>query len=108
MGTVTFDAGERQLNLIHPFNFTANPSIAEIYPLTAYADGGRTVTVKGSLLNVVQHPQMILVRNAHESQSTSCTVISETEMTCPSPSARTFSSPAPIRRRRSQGDDSTA
>lgn len=67
------------------FNYTSDPTIMEIKPLRSFASGGRMITVHGSNLDSIQKPELEVLLNDELVNRTTCTVITSTQMECPSP-----------------------
>lgn len=86
--TLCIDRANRTLEG-NPFNYTLDPTIMEIKPLTSFASGGRMIFVHGTNLDSIQKPEME-VYSYNEPQipvnKTICSVLSNTQMECPSPS----------------------
>lgn len=85
--TLSIDGANRTLNG-NPFNYTHDPTIMEIKPLNSFASGGRMITVHGTNLDTIQKPLMEVYFESEmlPVNRTVCTVITSTQMECPSPS----------------------
>ncbi|XP_044257639.1 plexin-B isoform X2 [Tribolium madens] len=73
----------------NPFNYTQDPTIMEIKPLKSFVSGGRMIFVHGTNLSSIQAPEMEVYSDTEPSvpiNKTSCTVLSATQIECPSPS----------------------
>ncbi|XP_030748718.1 plexin-B isoform X2 [Sitophilus oryzae] len=85
--TLSIDGANRTLEG-NPFNYTQDPTIMEIKPLNSFVSGGKMIFVHGTNLDSIQKPEME-VYSYHEPNvpinSTVCTVLSSTQMECPSP-----------------------
>lgn len=83
---LTIDGANRTLEG-NPFNYTQDPTIMEIKPLESFVSGGRMIFVHGANLNSIQKPEMeVYLFNEHDPiNKTLCTVLSATQMECPSP-----------------------
>ncbi|KAF7286951.1 hypothetical protein GWI33_002800 [Rhynchophorus ferrugineus] len=85
--TLSIDGANRTLEG-NPFNYTQDPTIMEIKPLNSFVSGGKMIFVHGTNLDSIQRPEME-VYSYHEPNipinSTVCTVLSSTQMECPSP-----------------------
>ncbi|XP_035511823.1 plexin-D1 [Morone saxatilis] len=62
------------------YTYEKNPTINSIYPKRSYLSGGRTITVKGQGFDLVQS----VIMQVLEIGKTSCTVVSNSMITCPS------------------------
>uniref|UniRef100_A0A8C4EMU7 Plexin D1 n=1 Tax=Dicentrarchus labrax TaxID=13489 RepID=A0A8C4EMU7_DICLA len=62
------------------YTYEKNPIINSIYPKRSYLSGGRTITVKGQGFDLVQS----VIMQVLEIGKTSCTVVSNSMITCPS------------------------
>lgn len=84
---LSIDGANRTLEL-NPFNYTQDPSVMEIKPLSSFASGGRMITVHGTSLDTIQKPEMIVYmeKDIKPVNRTVCTVLNPTQMECPSPS----------------------
>ncbi|XP_014222817.2 plexin-B isoform X2 [Trichogramma pretiosum] len=85
--TLSIDGANRTLDL-NPFNYTHDPTIMDIKPLSSFASGGRMITVHGTNLDTIQRPEMIvyLDKDTMPVNRTACTVLNPSQMECPSPS----------------------
>lgn len=85
--TLSIDGANRTLEG-NPFNYTQDPTIMEIKPQRSFASGGRMITVHGTNLDTIQKPEMEVYfeNEAVPVNRTVCTVLSATQMECPSPS----------------------
>jgi plexin A len=85
--TLSIDGANRTLQG-NPYNYTHDPTIMEIKPLSSFASGGRMITVHGTNLDTIQKPQMIVYQEKEgvPINRTVCTVLNPTQMECPSPS----------------------
>lgn len=88
--TLRVDGANRTLE-VYPYSYTPDPTIMEIKPLSSFASGGRMITVHGTNLDTIQKPEMLvyLEKENKPINQTICTVISPTQMECPSPSVAT-------------------
>lgn len=85
--TLSIDGANRTLGG-NPFNYTQDPTIMEIKPLTSYISGGRMIFVHGTNLDSIQNPEMEVYSYGNSKMPinrTTCTVLSSTQMECPSP-----------------------
>ncbi|KAJ8983308.1 hypothetical protein NQ317_010846 [Molorchus minor] len=86
--TLSIDGANRTLRG-NPFNYTQDPTIMEIKPLNSFVSGGKMIFVHGTNLDSIQNPEME-VYSFNEPKvpinRTVCTVLSATQMECPSPS----------------------
>lgn len=84
--TLNIDGANRTL-LNNPFNYTLDPTIMEIKPLTSFISGGRMITVHGTNLDSIQKPEMeVYMHNEKIPINKSvCTVLNSNQMECPSP-----------------------
>lgn len=86
--TLSIDGANRTLDG-NPFNYTQDPTIMEIKPLNSFVSGGRMIFVHGTNLDSIQKPEMeVFLSNANLNipvNSSICTVLSSTQMQCPSP-----------------------
>ncbi|XP_018334683.1 plexin-B-like, partial [Agrilus planipennis] len=84
--TLSIDGANRTLEG-NPFNYTQDPTIMEIKPLKSFVSGGRMIFVHGSNLNSIQKPEMEVYyfNDPVPVNKTVCTVLSSTQMECPSP-----------------------
>ncbi|XP_022914955.1 plexin-B isoform X2 [Onthophagus taurus] len=98
--TLSIDGANRTLEG-NPFNYTSDPTIMEIKPLKSFASGGRMIFVHGSNFDSIQKPEMEVYHNEPiPINRTTCTVLSSTQMECPSPSIiRHFSRSRVVTRR---------
>jgi plexin A len=86
--TLSIDGANRTLEG-NPFNYTQDPTIMEIKPLKSFVSGGRMIFVHGTNLSSIQAPEMEVYSDGEPSvaiNKTSCTVLSATQIECPSPS----------------------
>ncbi|XP_045482942.1 plexin-B isoform X2 [Harmonia axyridis] len=86
--TLSIDGANRTL-VGNPFNYTLDPTIMEIKPLTSFASGGRMIFVHGTNLDSIQQPEMEVFSYNEPTvplNKTICTVLSAIQMECPSPS----------------------
>ncbi|RZC36560.1 plexin-B [Asbolus verrucosus] len=86
--TLSIDGANRTLKG-NPFNYTQDPTIMEIKPLKSFVSGGRMIFVHGTNLSSIQAPEMEVYSDGEPSvpiNKTSCTVLSATQIECPSPS----------------------
>ena len=85
--TLSIDGANRTLEG-NPYNYTHDPTIMEIKPLSSFASGGRMITVHGTNLDTIQKPEMVvyLEKDNVPVNQTVCTVLNPTQMECPSPS----------------------
>ncbi|XP_058804816.1 LOW QUALITY PROTEIN: plexin-B [Phymastichus coffea] len=85
--TLSIDGANRTLHG-DPYNYTHDPTIMEIKPLSSFASGGRMITVHGTNLDTIQRPEMVvyLDKDAEPINRTVCSVLNPTQMECPSPS----------------------
>ncbi|XP_076249106.1 plexin B [Calliopsis andreniformis] len=85
--TLSIDGANRTLEG-NPYNYTHDPTIMEIKPLTSFASGGRMITVHGTNLDTIQKPEMEVYFDNEPLpvNRTVCTVLNPTQMECPSPS----------------------
>ncbi|KAK6995420.1 plexin A3, partial [Biomphalaria glabrata] len=87
---VFFDKQEYQLaNKI--FFYKEDPTITRISPLESILEGGRTLTVTGTDLTVIQQPKMFayvpnLSGGLDKTNCTMCQVMNDNVMRCPTPS----------------------
>lgn len=83
---LTIDGASRTLEG-NPFNYTQDPTIMEIKPLESFVSGGRMIFVHGANLNSIQKPEMevYLFNEQDPINKTLCTVLTATQMECPSP-----------------------
>lgn len=86
--TLSIDGANRTLEG-NPFNYTQDPTIMEIKPLNSFVSGGRMIFVHGTNLDSIQKPEMEVYSYSEPNvpiNRTLCTVLSATQMECPSPS----------------------
>ncbi|XP_016844903.1 plexin-B [Nasonia vitripennis] len=85
--TLSIDGANRTLEG-NPYNYTHDPSIMEIKPLSSFASGGRMITVHGTYLDTIQKPEMVVYfdKESVPINRTICSVLNPTQMECPSPS----------------------
>lgn len=86
--TLSIDGANRSLEG-NPFNYTQDPTIMEIKPLKSFVSGGRMIFVHGTNLSSIQAPEMEVysdVESLIPINKTFCTVLSATQIECPSPS----------------------
>ncbi|XP_074770846.1 plexin-D1 isoform X2 [Athene noctua] len=79
------------------FKFEKNPVISDINPKKSQISGGRTITLEGRGFELVQNVSMLVHGIGRE--QTSCRVLTDTVITCPSPAASNVtvgSKPAPV------------
>lgn len=79
-----------QITLDRDFIYRPDPVIQSIKPLESIREGGRLLTVTGTDLGYVQHPQMFAFvpmsgGQFYPTANTDCQVMSEEEIVCPSP-----------------------
>ncbi|KAM5148197.1 LOW QUALITY PROTEIN: plexin-D1 [Mantella aurantiaca] len=67
------------------FQYKENPVIKNMEPRSSHMSGGRTITLTGERFSLVQDVK-IKIKN-HNRGQVNCTVISDTVITCPSPTA---------------------
>ncbi|XP_047460052.1 plexin-D1 [Mugil cephalus] len=65
------------------YTYEKNPTISFIHPKKSFLSGGRTITVTGQGFDLVQSATMQVL----EIGQTSCTVLSPSTITCPSPAS---------------------
>lgn len=85
--TLSIDGANRTLDG-NPFNYTQDPTIMEIKPLNSFVSGGKMIFVHGTYLDSIQKPEMeVYPLGKYNSpiNRTACTVLSATQMECPSP-----------------------
>lgn len=84
--TLSIDGANRTLEG-NPFNYTQDPTIMEIKPLTSFASGGRMIYVHGSNLDSIQKPEMEVyaTNDPIPVNKTICKVLNVNLMECPSP-----------------------
>ncbi|XP_060592222.1 plexin-A1-like isoform X2 [Ruditapes philippinarum] len=85
-----FFDGYEEKNMNVNFQFLPDPTVLNMRPLHSYLSGGRRITVAGTNLHTIQQPQLYAVytdTNNEErfTEKEVCTVLSQTEMICPSP-----------------------
>lgn len=86
--TLSIDGANRTLDG-NPFNYTQDPTIMEIKPLNSFVSGGKMIFVHGTNLDSIQNPEMEVYALGEPKvpiNKTLCTVLSSTQMECPSPS----------------------
>lgn len=86
--TLSIDGANRTLDG-KPFSYTQDPTIMEIKPLKSFVSGGRMIFVHGTYLDSIQKPEMEVYSFGEPSvpiNKTICTVLSATQIECPSPS----------------------
>ncbi|XP_064632633.1 plexin-A2-like isoform X2 [Lineus longissimus] len=81
--SVTFDGHTRVMAAI--FNYTEDPTVTGIEPLTSIRSGGIPVAVMGTNFLSIQRPLMFVQRGNWRSEETECGVMSNIKMICPSP-----------------------
>nr|XP_023013437.1 plexin-B [Leptinotarsa decemlineata]XP_023013439.1 plexin-B [Leptinotarsa decemlineata]XP_023013440.1 plexin-B [Leptinotarsa decemlineata] len=111
--TLSIDGANRTLEG-NPFNYTQDPTIMEIKPLNSFVSGGKMIFVHGTNLDSIQKPEMEVYALGEPEvpiNRTLCTVLSSTQMECPSPpvnrqfqiyssrSRRSLRKPAAIKRK---------
>nr|DBA18480.1 TPA: hypothetical protein GDO54_016719 [Pyxicephalus adspersus] len=67
------------------FQYKENPVIRNMEPRSSHMSGGRTITLTGERFSLIQDVK-IKIKN-HNGGQMNCTVISDTVITCPSPTA---------------------
>ncbi|XP_066158609.1 plexin-B [Euwallacea fornicatus] len=85
--TLSIDGANRTLEG-NPFNYTQDPTIMEIKPLNSFVSGGRMISVHGTNLDSILKPEMEVYSYSEPTiplNITLCTVLSPTQMECPSP-----------------------
>lgn len=85
--TLSIDGANRTLEG-NPFNYTQDPTIMEIKPLNSFVSGGKMIFVHGTNLDSIQKPEMEIYSYTEPNvpiNRTICTVLSATQMECPSP-----------------------
>lgn len=84
--TLCIDGANRTLEG-NPFNYTQDPTIMEVKPLKSFVSGGRMIFVHGSNLDSIQKPEMEVYyyNEPVPVNKTICTVLSSSQMACPSP-----------------------
>lgn len=85
--TLSIDGANRTLEG-NPFNYTQDPTIMEIKPLNSFVSGGKMIFVHGTNLDSIQKPEMEVYSYSEPNipiNKTVCTVLSATQMECPSP-----------------------
>ncbi|GLH11402.1 Uncharacterized protein GBIM_16186 [Gryllus bimaculatus] len=84
--TLTIDGANRTLES-NPFNYTLDPTIMEIKPLTSFVSGGRMITVHGTNLDTILKPEMVVYIDEEPTpiNKTVCSVLNTAQMECPSP-----------------------
>lgn len=101
--TLSIDGANRTLEG-NPFNYTQDPTIMEIKPLNSFVSGGKMIFVHGTNLDSIQKPQMEVYSYNEPNtpvNSTFCTVLSSTQMECPSPAVNRVFDAYSMRSRRS-------
>jgi len=69
-----------------PYTYTPDPTISEVKPKWSFVSGGRILTVHGQHLNTVEQPYIAALDDRGVGVGRSaCTVVSSTQMDCPSP-----------------------
>ncbi|CAH0562365.1 unnamed protein product [Brassicogethes aeneus] len=85
--TLSIDGANRTLDG-NPFNYTQDPTIMEIKPLNSFVSGGKMIFVHGTNLDSIQKPEIEVYSLTEPNvpiNKTICTVLSATQMECPSP-----------------------
>ena len=81
---VIIDDARRTLS--NPYRYTPDPSIVGVTPKWSFVSGGRILTVHGKNLDTVNQPYIAAMDDRGSGVGRSlCTVISATQMECPSP-----------------------
>jgi len=81
---VIIDDARRTLS--DPYEYTPDPTIRDVSPKWSFVSGGRILTVYGKHLNTVKQPYIAALDDRGVGVGRSpCTVISSTQMDCPSP-----------------------
>lgn len=85
--TLSIDGANRTLEG-NPFNYTQDPIVLEIKPLNSFVSGGKMIFVHGTNLDSIQAPEMevyALTDPKMPINRTLCSVLSSTQIECPSP-----------------------
>ena len=81
---VVIDDARRTLS--KPYHYTPDPTIVDLKPKWSFMSGGRILTVHGKNLDTVEQPFIAALNEDGVGVGRSpCTVISSTQMDCPSP-----------------------
>ncbi|UYV63082.1 plexB [Cordylochernes scorpioides] len=65
------------LTFPRPFSYTPDPTISSVHPLTTFLNGGRTIWVKGTHLNSIQQPRLIISHQGEVLNETATAVSNE-------------------------------